>query len=148
MLRKFLKVDIFYEAFSHYWVISLHKRCVPNDMSLLSYFIEYNKAGEVLLKKIFASDKTTIIWIFHPKNFFTRMHTMHTSPDWNRLVQKTKKDKVVQICKSLTILMSSLHGPSKMNIYRAITMTRLMLGVLKDKWNSCFWQKPLFLLSN
>ena len=28
---------------------------------------------------------------------------LHTSPDWNRFVQKTKKAKVFQICKNLTL---------------------------------------------
>ena len=54
---------------------------------------------------------------------------MHTSPDWNRFVQKTKKVKIVQICKSLTLLMASIHGASNMIIYRAKVITRWMLWV-------------------
>ena len=38
--------------------------------------ILFNRVGEVLLKNCFASEKTTIIWIYHPKIFFPRMHTV------------------------------------------------------------------------
>ena len=58
------------------------------------------------------------------KGLFATHPSMHTGPEWDRFVQKTKKVKVVQIYKNLAILMSFIFGLSNMIIYRAITMTR------------------------
>ena len=67
---------IFDDTFSLQWVISLQKRCMLNDISLLRYFIGFNREGEVLLKNCYASEKTTIIWTYHSKKFFPRMHAV------------------------------------------------------------------------
>ena len=56
---------------------------------------------------------------------------LHSRPELNRFVQKTKNVKVVQICKKLTIFISSIQGPSKMLIYRSIIMARKFLGAIK-----------------
>ena len=73
---------------------------------------------------------------------------VHTSPEWNRFVQKTKRVKVVQIYKNLTFFMSSIQGPSRMAIYVTIFITRKMLWVIKYELNTCLLLKSLLLFSN
>ena len=51
------------------WVISLQKRCMLNDMSLLSYFIEYNREGEVLLKNFMLQRRLLSYEYFTQKTF-------------------------------------------------------------------------------
>ena len=58
---------------------------------------------------------------------------LHTGPEWNCFVKKTYKVKILQTCKNLTRLLSSIYRASKMIIYRAISMT---LGVLLQFWKS------------
>ena len=76
-----------------------------------------------------------------------KRHALHTSPEWNRFVQKTKTFKVIQICKKIRIFISSIQGPSNMIIYRSIIIARKILWFIKDRWNSLFLQKSLFLFS-
>ena len=120
----------------------------------LLHYLAQNDYLNWIVKIQLSSEKIKAIqpeigfWKILFKYLSTFYLTGHTSPDWNRFVQKTKKVKVVQICKSLTLFISSIYGPSKIIIYRGIIITRWMLWVPKDRWNSCFLQKSLFLLSD
>ena len=73
---------------------------------------------------------------------------VHSGPEWNRFVQKTKKVKVVQVCKTLTFFISSIQGSSKTVVFRTIIIIRKALFVNEYRWHSPFLQKSPSLLSN